>query len=119
MGVKGQIPWNKGLGMDDSRVRKNIEARNETLIKKYGTLNTVQFRKNYSASIETKQKMSEAKKQNWQNPEYRKMMIEAQNRIEHFKKFGFSTLVVWEHELTNKVALSKRILEFNQKEVAG
>ena len=34
---KGHTPWNKGLSIDDPRVRENIDARNDTMIKKYGT----------------------------------------------------------------------------------
>jgi len=34
----GLTPWNKGLTVKDQRVRKNIERRRETILRKYGTL---------------------------------------------------------------------------------
>lgn len=34
-------------------------------------------------------------------------------RREHFKKYGFDTLVVWESELKNKEAVKNKIVEFN------
>ena len=42
--IKGQlrnpncVPWNKGLTMNDPRVRKNIENRNNTMLERYGSL---------------------------------------------------------------------------------
>lgn len=36
-----------------------------------------------------------------------------QNRIDYFKKYGFNTLVIWEHEL-KETDLENRILEFNK-----
>ena len=35
-----------------------------------------------------------------------------QNRIDYFKQFGFSTLVIWEHELKNPESVEKRIVDF-------
>lgn len=37
--LKGRTPWNKGLTKDDPRVMDNAEKRNETMLKRYGTLN--------------------------------------------------------------------------------
>jgi G:T-mismatch repair DNA endonuclease (very short patch repair protein) len=34
-------------------------------------------------------------------------------RIAHFRHFGFDCLVVWEHELKNEEGLRQKILEFN------
>lgn len=35
------------------------------------------------------------------------------NRINYFRKFGFTTLIIWEKELQNLETLRKRILNFN------
>lgn len=44
--VKGrQTAWNKGLNVNDPRVKKNIERRNDTMIKKYGTLNPYEVKR--------------------------------------------------------------------------
>jgi len=37
-----------------------------------------------------------------------------QNRIAHFKKFGFDTLIIWEHELKDFNHLSQKIVAFNE-----
>ena len=42
----------------------------------------------------------------WHRPE------EEQPRIEHFQKFGYNTLIVWENELREKELLSRKILQF-------
>jgi hypothetical protein len=39
------VPWNKGLTIEDERVKKNVESRNETMLSKYGTLNTNIFKR--------------------------------------------------------------------------
>ncbi len=39
-----------------------------------------------------------------------------QERKNHFKKYGFDTLVVWERELKNINKLRDKLLEFNRKE---
>lgn len=36
-----------------------------------------------------------------------------QGRIKHFKKYGFDTLVIWEHELKNEEILTEKIVGFN------
>jgi len=36
-------------------------------------------------------------------------------RIKYFKKYGYKTLIVWEHELKNLNKVKKRILKFNVK----
>lgn len=36
--LKGRVAWNKGLTKNDSRVKKNIDRRNETMLERYGTL---------------------------------------------------------------------------------
>jgi len=41
-----------------------------------------------------------------------------QNRIAHFKKFGFETLIVWEHELKDFNHLSEKIVAFNESHVS-
>lgn len=38
-----------------------------------------------------------------------------QERINHFKKWGFDTLVVWENELKNKNRLKVRFINFHEK----
>jgi len=40
---------------------------------------------------------------------------EEQQRINYFKKLGYKTLIVWEHELKNLGKVEQRILIFNQK----
>jgi len=40
---------------------------------------------------------------------------EEQQRIDHFAKFGWRTLIVWDYELTNTKQLKEKILEFNRK----
>ena len=35
-----------------------------------------------------------------------------QNRINHFKKHGYNTLIVWENELSNIRKLSNKIISF-------
>ena len=35
-----------------------------------------------------------------------------QDKINHFKQFGFSTLVIWEHELENPAKVEERIASF-------
>ena len=34
-------------------------------------------------------------------------------RIEHFKQFGFDTLIIWEHELKDLNKVKNRIIQFN------
>ncbi len=36
-----------------------------------------------------------------------------QGRIDYFKQYGFDTLVIWEHELTEPSKLRERLLTFN------
>jgi hypothetical protein len=36
-----------------------------------------------------------------------------QNRIDIFKPYGYSTLVIWEHELNNVEELSKSLITFH------
>jgi len=36
-----------------------------------------------------------------------------QDRINYFKKFGYNTLVIWEHELQDKPSLFQKLAEFN------
>lgn len=38
---------------------------------------------------------------------------EVQPRINHFKEYGFDTLIVWEHELQDMDSLRGRIIDFN------
>jgi G:T-mismatch repair DNA endonuclease (very short patch repair protein) len=35
-------------------------------------------------------------------------------RIDHFKQYGFDTLIIWEHELKNIDSLKMKLLKFNQ-----
>ena len=56
---KGHIPWNKGLTKQDSRVAKNIDNRNKTMIERYGTLATNEGKE---FSEEHKRKISQANK---------------------------------------------------------
>lgn len=37
-----------------------------------------------------------------------------QNRIEHFKKYGYSTLIIWEHELKDKNKTIERVREWQK-----
>lgn len=39
-----------------------------------------------------------------------------QDRINHFKQFGFDTLIVWEHEFKDKNKLIPKLEKFHQKE---
>ena len=34
------------------------------------------------------------------------------DRIDHFKQYGFDTLIIWEHELKNKKKLERNIISF-------
>ena len=36
-----------------------------------------------------------------------------EERVSHFRQYGFSTLIIWENELKNREALAERILTFN------
>ena len=36
-----------------------------------------------------------------------------QDRIDHFKQYGFDTLVIWEHELKNKLRLKSKLINFH------
>jgi len=38
-----------------------------------------------------------------------------QDRIDYFKQFGYSTLIIWEHELKNEICLIERIKRFSNK----
>jgi len=38
-----------------------------------------------------------------------------EDRINHFKKYGFSTLVIWQRELENKEHLVKTLTEFHKR----
>jgi G:T-mismatch repair DNA endonuclease (very short patch repair protein) len=38
---------------------------------------------------------------------------EEQQKINHYAKYGFQTLVIWEHELKDINNVMNRILEFN------
>lgn len=40
---------------------------------------------------------------------------EPRNRIRHFKKYGFNTLIIWERELKDINKLEKRLLQFHKK----
>jgi hypothetical protein len=40
---------------------------------------------------------------------------EEQQRINHFAKYGYQTLIIWEHELENLELTSEKILQFNKK----
>jgi len=35
-----------------------------------------------------------------------------QERIDLFAKYGYQTLIIWEHELNDKESLSKKLIEF-------
>lgn len=37
-----------------------------------------------------------------------------QEKIDHYKQYGFDTLVIWEHELVNEEAVINRIRRFNE-----
>jgi len=37
-----------------------------------------------------------------------------QDRIDHFKQYGFDTSVIWEHELKNELELRKTLIEFHE-----
>jgi len=42
-----------------------------------------------------------------------------EDRIKHFKKFGFDVLIVWERELKDLDRIKQKILTFNQTESLG
>jgi len=37
----------------------------------------------------------------------------SQKKINHFKKYGFDTLVIWEHELSEYGAVVHKLMEFH------
>jgi len=41
--------------------------------------------------------------------------VEEEERINHFKEYGYQVLVIWEHELKNKEILKKRIGDFDNE----
>jgi len=43
-------------------------------------------------------------------------VFDTAKRIEHFRKYGFNTLVIWEDELDNKVKLIRKIRKFAKLE---
>jgi G:T-mismatch repair DNA endonuclease (very short patch repair protein) len=61
----------------------------------------VKSRMGYQHTQETKDKTGRTKKQ------------EESHRIEHFSKYGFRTLVIWESELKNIKQLKKKLLKFH------
>ncbi len=87
---KGHIPWNKGLTIDDPRVRTIIESKNATMIKKYGSLSMTNFDCTPRFTKEHRKKMSDAAKAKWKRPEYRnrigKAISEGQKNSELFKE---------------------------------
>ena len=40
---------------------------------------------------------------------------EEERRIKHFAKYGYKTLIIWEHELKNLGRIEKKVLIFNRK----
>lgn len=76
MGKKGQIPWNKGLSLDDPRVKANTEARNRTMISRYGWLAPSQ--KGHKHSEESRKKMAMSARNRWQRD--RREIIAAQTK---------------------------------------
>jgi len=55
---------------------------------------------------------------NKKNPLYNKEMAEIKD-IEHYKKFGFNTLIVWEDELINESKVIEIIKKFNESFIKG
>ncbi len=45
----------------------------------------------------------------WHKPE------EESKRIEHFAKYGFKTLIIWEHELKKRRNMTNKIIEFDRR----
>jgi len=43
---------------------------------------------------------------------------EEQRRIKHFAKYGYQTLIVWEHELNDLDKIREKVLIFNKREVS-
>lgn len=43
----------------------------------------------------------------------RESIVTHKKRIDLFKKYGYDTLVIWEHELKDLEKLKKRVLEFS------
>lgn len=41
--------------------------------------------------------------------------LHEEERVQHFRKFGYETLIIWENELENVNLLIKRILNFNER----
>lgn len=38
-----------------------------------------------------------------------------QRKLETYKKYGYETLIIWEHELKNLNKVEKKVLTFNSK----
>lgn len=72
------VPWNKGLTKDDPRIKKNLELRKITMLKKYGKLTVSPKGCHDNMSDETKLKMSKSAKRRWGRE--RDKIIESQNK---------------------------------------
>ena len=72
------------------------------------------------ANINGKKKLLELYGDYWHSEKItgRNKEQEEMIRINHYKKYGFDCLIIWEHELKNKTKeeLAKYIVEFNNKE---
>jgi very-short-patch-repair endonuclease len=55
-----------------------------------------------------KKKIIEVAGRHWHKPEYE------QERIQHFAKYGYETLVVWDEEFKDIKTLTKRVLDFSR-----
>ena len=68
-------------------------------------------------NINGKKKLIELYGDYWHGKERTgKIKKEAEDeRINHFKKFGFNTLIIWESELKNLLKLKQKVLIFNKK----
>jgi len=65
-------------------------------------------------NINGKKKLIELYGSYYHNPKYFPDRQSPKERKNHFKKYGFQLLVVWESELVKKEKLSHKILDFNR-----
>jgi very-short-patch-repair endonuclease len=122
---KGNVPWNKGIQLPDDLVKKLMRSnaisrptRPEKKVLKLIQKLALPFRYCGDGSV-----IIGAKVPDFINYDGGKQLIEVfgdywhrkdnpKERIEHFKKYGFETLIIWEHELENEDEVINRLLSF-------
>ena len=145
LATKGRIAWNRGIPMDENTKRKLSIAKKgkqitEEHLKNILKGNNIKPNKaerqldvllNYYLPNEYRYVgngdfILGGKCPDFLNVNGKKKLIELygdywhrnhnpQNRIAHFKKFGFDTLIIWGHELKNSLELIPKLLEFNER----